>query len=196
VSGYNFEHLEALARFAQNLNIEDIEFLRFKPAGRGKETYYKYRLNDEQNRQLYPLLRKIFELTGIPIKIDCSFIPMMCYHQPDQEIMGLLSVYGCEAGNALLGVRSNGEFSGCSFLENNESIMTINESWDGSPHLNNCRNWIKHAPHPCVDCEFLEICKGGCHAVAQFETGDFFSPDPECPFVVDYKRVSRSYLVR
>jgi len=98
--------------------------------------------------------------------------------------MEQFSVYGCEAGNVLLGVRSDGRFAGCSFMSGDESIFDLPRLWNGSEHLDRLRNWTYQAPEPCRSCEYLEICKGGCRAVSEFVTGEMFTPDPECPFVV------------
>jgi len=97
--------------------------------------------------------------------------------------MEQFSVYGCEAGNVLLGVRSDGRFAGCSFLSGNESIFDLPRLWNGSESLDRLRNWTRQAPEPCRSCEYLEICRGGCRAVSAFVSGDLFLPDPECPFV-------------
>ena len=108
---------------------------------------------------------------------------MFCWHRPDKTLMEQFSVYGCEAGNVLLGVRSDGRFAGCSFLSGEESIFDLPRLWSGSESLERLRNWIDQAPEPCRSCEYLDICKGGCRAVSAFVAGDGFAPDPECPFV-------------
>ena len=98
-------------------------------------------------------------------------------------MMEQFSVYGCEAGNVLLGVRSDGRFAGCSFLSGEESIFELPRLWSGSESFARLRNWIDQAPEPCRSCEYLDICKGGCRAVSGFVAGDGCAPDPECPFV-------------
>jgi radical SAM protein with 4Fe4S-binding SPASM domain len=50
------------------------------------------------------------------------------------------------------------------------------------------KTWTKTAPEPCRSCVYLDICKGGCHAVSEYVTGNFDNPDPDCPFVVEYKK--------
>ena len=98
-------------------------------------------------------------------------------------MMEQFSVYGCEAGNVLLGVRSDGRFAGCSFLSGEENIFELPHLWSGSEHLSRLRAWPGQAPEPCRSCDYLDICKGGCRAVSEFVTGDFSAPDPECPFL-------------
>ncbi|MHA1466258.1 MAG: SPASM domain-containing protein, partial [Candidatus Heimdallarchaeaceae archaeon] len=39
---------------------------------------------------------------------------------------------------------------------------------------------------PCSSCRYVKICRGGCHVVSEFVTGEFSNPDPECPIVAEY----------
>jgi radical SAM protein with 4Fe4S-binding SPASM domain len=184
VTRQNLDRLGEVLAFAAQRNLTDVEFLRFKPSGRGKLEYFEKRLTPAQNLEFYPMLKRFYEDYNFPAKIDCSFVPMFCFHRPDKMLMQQFSVYGCEAGNVLLGVRSDGRFAGCSFMSGDESIFDLPRLWNGSEDLERLRNWTYQAPEPCRSCEYLEICKGGCRAVSEFVTGERFAPDPECPFVV------------
>lgn len=187
VTRQNFDRLGQVLAFAAKRNLTDVEFLRFKPSGRGRLEYFESRLTPDQNREFYPMLKRLYDEYNVPAKIDCSFVPMFCWHRPDKSLMEQFAVYGCEAGNILLGVRSDGRFAGCSFLSDDESIFDLPELWTRSQRLQDLRSWIDRAPEPCRSCDYLDICKGGCRAVSAFVTGDMFAPDPECPFVLDAK---------
>ena len=183
VSRQNFERLTGVFDFAAKRGLTDVEFLRLKPTGRARSVYFERRLTPAQNREFYPAIRNLSQEYGVAAKIDCSFVPMFCWHRPDKALMEQFSVYGCEAGNVLLGVRSDGRFAGCSFLSGEENILELPRLWGDSEHLSRLREWPDRAPEPCRSCDYLEICKGGCRAVAGFVAGDFYAPDPECPFV-------------
>ncbi len=183
VTRENFGRLAQVFAFAGERGLSDVELLRLKPSGRGKMGYYEKRLTPAQNRELYPAIRRLSGQYDVPAKIDCSFVPMFCWHRPDKTKMEQFSVYGCEAGNVLLGICSDGKFAGCSFLPGEEDIIKLRELWNGSKHLTRLRNWHDRAPEPCRNCHYLDICKGGCRAVAGFVSGDIFAPDPECPFM-------------
>jgi radical SAM protein with 4Fe4S-binding SPASM domain len=188
VTRQNFDQLAGVFTYAGDRGLTDVEFLRLKPSGRGKLDYFERRLTPAQNLEFYPTIRRLSqECGGLAAKIDCSFVPMFCWHRPDKSMMEQFSVYGCEAGNVLLGVRSDGRFAGCSFLSGEESIFDLPRLWDGSEYLSRLREWPNQAPEPCCSCDYLEICKGGCRAVAGFVADDSFAPDPECPFVVERK---------
>ena len=180
---HNFARLAPVFEFAARRGLTDLEFLRLKPAGRARSDYFRRRLTAEQNRFFYPMIRDLSREWGVAAKIDCSFVPMFCWHKPDKALMEQFSVYGCEAGNVLLGVRSDGRFAGCSFLSGEESILELPGLWSGSQHLQELRQWSDRAPEPCRSCDYLEICKGGCRAVSKFVAGDLYAPDPECPFL-------------
>ncbi len=182
VTRQSFAHLHELFTFARERGLSDVELLRLKPSGRGRQNYFERRLTPAQNREFYPMLRRLSLDCGVPAKIDCSFVPMFCWHRPDKKMMEQFSVYGCEAGNVLLGVRSDGRFAGCSFLSGEESVFELPRLWSSSEHLSRLRTWTDRAPEPCRSCDYLEICKGGCRAVAGFVGGDFSASDPECPF--------------
>lgn len=186
VSRKNYRHLGTLVSYAINKNMNEIEFLKYKPSGRGRAHYQQFSLSQEMVRSFYPLILSLQGESKIELKIDCSFIPALLYHKPPVDELEALAVTGCDGGNLLLGVKSNGTFSACSFVENNENVADINELWHTSTHLNAFRNWTKNPPEPCRSCEYLAICRGGCRAVALHLTGRFDAPDPECPFVFDY----------
>ncbi len=183
VTRENFDRLAGVVAFAGEKGLADVEFLRLKPAGRGKRDYFERRLTPSQNREFYPMIRHLSQHYRVPTKIDCSFVPMFCWHRPDKEMMEQFSVYGCEAGNVLLGIRSDGRFAGCSFLSGAESVFDLPALWNSSEQLARLRGWTDAAQEPCESCDYLAICKGGCRAVAGFVSGNCFAPDPECPFV-------------
>jgi len=177
-----------LFAYAADKKLNEIEFLRLKPSGRGRQVYMRQRTTHAQNVALTPKLAELSEKYGLAAKIDCSFVPMLCYHRPPRELLESMATYGCEAGNVLLGARSNGAIGGCSFLpDSGLNIIDLPKTYQTTPAFNVFRDWVNHAPQPCCDCDYLDICKGGCHAVAQFTGGSYQTPDPDCPFVVDYQ---------
>jgi radical SAM protein with 4Fe4S-binding SPASM domain len=189
----NFDGLADLAGYAKGKGVNEIEFLRFKPAGRGTSMYQEEKTTYEQNVRLIPLLMELSQTHGLCMKIDCSFMPMMCYHKPPREVLETTAAYGCEAANVLLGIRSDGSAAGCSFLPGaGISIFQLRESWEAHEEFIRYRTWVEKAPEPCRECDYLDICKGGCHAVAAFVTGSIDHPDPDCPWVVEHAREGKS----
>ena len=185
----NFEGLGELFAHAASMGCNEIELLRFKPVGRGRSLDASERTSYAQNVALIPLLGKLSERYGLCAKVDCSFVPMMCYHRLPIELLERTATYGCEAANVLLGVRSDGAVSGCSFLPApGWSIFELPARWQTEPSFLELRSWPERAPEPCTSCEYLEICKGGCHAVAAAVCGSAAEPDPDCPRVVEHRQ--------
>jgi radical SAM protein with 4Fe4S-binding SPASM domain len=183
----NFTRIPGLFAYAKKKGVNEIEFLRFKPSGRGRNLYKKAKTTFQQNMRLAPLLAGLSRKYGITTKIDCSFIPMLCIHNPPLDYLKATATYGCEAGNVLIGARSNGLINGCSFLPPSTiSIFKLKEKWQDDEYFNQFRRWYKNPPAPCDTCEYLCICKGGCRAVALFHYGNMHMPDPDCPRVVNY----------
>jgi radical SAM protein with 4Fe4S-binding SPASM domain len=192
VGCHNFDGIGELFDYAAKKKLNEIEFLRLKPSGRGKEKYLSQRTTHEQNVLLTPMLAGLSAQYGIGAKIDCSFVPMFCYHNPPVEMLEAMATYGCEAGNVLLGVRSNGAVSGCSFLKSSGlSIFDLRSGMNREGHFEKITCWVQRAPEPCKSCNYLGICKGGCHAVSEYVTGDFNNPDPDCPKVIEYQMENR-----
>jgi radical SAM protein with 4Fe4S-binding SPASM domain len=187
VSCKNYSHLEEIVAYAAAIKVNEIEFLKFKPFGKGKNRYHEYALTQEMIRSFYPTLKRLAKKYPVELKIDCSFIPSMVFHKPPKDELEMLAVTGCDGGNILLAVRNNGCFSGCSFIENSESVFDLESKWHNSQHLKNFRELTTNAQEPCRSCNYLSICRCGCRVVSLYRYNDFFAPDPECPVVFEYK---------
>lgn len=185
----NFDALDGLFAFAAAKGVNEIEVLRYKPTGRARDRYAACRTTFEQNVRLLPVLRDLSAACRLTAKIDCSFVPMLCWHDPPRELLTATATYGCEAGNVLVGVRSDGRVSGCSFLPPSDlSVFDLEATWTSTPQFDRWRTWPARACEPCKSCAYLDICKGGCHAVSAAVLGDGDRPDPDCPRVVEYAR--------
>jgi radical SAM protein with 4Fe4S-binding SPASM domain len=185
----NFPGLPDLFAYGRAKGVSEIELLRYKPVGRAASParYLVERMGPAENVALVPLVTELGERHRLTAKIDCSFVPMMCYHRPPLAALEATATYGCEAGNVLLGARSDGSVSGCSFLPaTGLSLFDLPERWADHPDLVALRSWPERAPEPCRSCEYLGLCKGGCHAVAALVSGDLALPDPDCPWVVEH----------
>ncbi len=188
----NYDGIENLFKYAAEKKVNHISFLRFKPAGRAKTLYDKEKTTHLQNISLFPMLKKLSKKYKLEIKIDCSFMPMIFWHDSAQESFKNITRYGCEAGNVHWLMQSNGIVTPCAFLNNapSFSIFDIKSNPHQVKYFERIKNWIKSAPQPCSSCDHLNICKGGCHGVAEFVTGSFYESDPDCPFVVEYKKAN------
>ena len=58
VSKQSLPFLEKVCQYAKSQKVKDVLFLRLKPKGRGKNFYSQFKLSNEENISLFPLLKK------------------------------------------------------------------------------------------------------------------------------------------
>lgn len=186
VTRRNFDHLPEVVAYARRMRLNNVEFLRIKPAGRGRDAYYDLRMTPEQGRGLYPMVLGLARRHRIALHVDCSLTPFLCFHEPDPEKLTKLGLFGCEGGNVLAAIGPAGAMTACSFDAHAElDARDAPERWEAS--FDRFRRWPDRAPEPCNACPYLRHCKGGCHVVAEFVAGDPGAPDPECPRVLAWR---------
>lgn len=188
VSRQSFDHLHEVVALARRLKLNEVEFLRFKPAGRGVGTFEDEDLTPEQARRIFPKAQWLTLRYRMRVKLDCSFAPMVFWHKPSPLVARFFGVVGCEGGNLLASIMPDGRWMGCSFggpregsvFDRAQTRQTLERGFTAF------RNYIHSAPEPCRSCEYLSLCKGGCRVVAQAR-GDWWQPDPGCPRVVEHR---------
>jgi MoaA/NifB/PqqE/SkfB family radical SAM enzyme len=165
----SFPYLEATVARARDLGAREAQLLRYKPAGRAARLdYLGKRLGRDQVAALGDVVRRIactMQPSNFRLRIDCAMVALLSdvfYERPAE--LEALGVFGCEAGNKLSAVRTDGRAAPCSFLPPGEA----------PPHGREA---------PCAGCALAKVCRGGCKAVARF-LGGGDGPDPECPRVV------------
>lgn len=184
VSRSSYEGLDDLVRLASRLRLDEVELLRFKPAGRGLRTFDAEDLTAEQAESFFPLVRRLTFRHRLRVKLDCSFAPMVFWHRPPVAVAKFFGVLGCEGGNVLASVMPDGSLTGCSFGGPSEG--SVFEPSGLEPMFKNgfaaFRSFVARAPEPCASCEYLSLCKGGCRVVAAAK-GSWWQSDPGCPRV-------------
>jgi len=184
VSRRNFDDLEAILRYARNKGLNQVELLRFKPAGRGRALFPEMDLTPAQARAFYPTVTALARKFPIRLRLDCSFMPMVYAHGPDPARLDLFAVSGCHGGEMLLGGGPAGEVHACSFAAPERRDLADLRAWWAAPDTFAAfRSWQERAPAPCRDCAYLALCRGGCHVVAEAVHGSADLPDPGCPYV-------------
>ena len=169
--------------------MNEIAFLRLKPTGRSRADYLNNKLTDAQCRVVAQLIKKLSKKHKIAAKFDCSLVPLICYTRPSLEELNGRLIRGCEAGNYLISISSQGKVSGCGFIQSDGlNIRDLKDEWSRNTRLCELRQSFLTLKEPCRSCMYREVCRGGCKAVSEFYTGSLYHPDPECPYVVDYMK--------
>jgi radical SAM protein with 4Fe4S-binding SPASM domain len=191
VSRTSYEHVGEVVALAKRLRLNEVELLRFKPAGRGVGTFADEDLTPDQARGLFPKVRWLALRHRMRLKLDCSFAPMVFWHKPPLWVARFFGVVGCEGGNLLASVMPDGQLTGCSFGGPPEASIfdaaATQRAFDSG--FGAFRDYVSRAPEPCKSCAYLSLCKGGCRVVAQ-ANGDWWQPDPGCPRVEAFRRAA------
>jgi radical SAM protein with 4Fe4S-binding SPASM domain len=189
VTRASFEELDALFAYTRRRRLNEIELLRFKPAGRGEKTYARLRCTDDQHRRFLPHVLGLARRHRVRVRVDCSYTPMIAWHDPGPELLGKLAVYGCTGGDFLIGARASGVMTACSFAAPPPGRPTVDQLgayWDRADAFGPFRAW-REASEPCRSCSYHALCRGGCRVVSAFSAGDASAPDPECPRVLAHR---------
>ncbi len=191
--------LESLAETIREAGASEWSWLRFKPAGRGRESWDRLAPPAAMLDTLWPRLLEAEAATGLQIRIDCALVPFVATRVPVDRLVAL-GVYGCEGGRTMWARGHDTRWAPCSFrLEPNLSTavpeapesdplaladQALGEQWEADEEL---QRWRTMRPRgACEGCAAWQVCRGGCRVVADFLTGDRFAPDPECPRVRAY----------
>jgi len=197
VTRHNFDSLDEIFSYAKRRRLNEVELLRFKPAGRGISTYADMHCSDAQHREFLPTILRGAKRHRLRIRVDCSYMPMLAHHKPSRELLAKLSVYGCTGGDFLIGAKATGQVTACSFApppEGGPNVDTLADYWQDKDAFGAFRDW-KSPDEPCASCEYHSLCRGGCRIVSKHLRGDDRKPDPECPRVVDAKQHRRQLTV-
>jgi radical SAM protein with 4Fe4S-binding SPASM domain len=192
VTRVNFGELDELLAYARRRRLNEVELLRFKPSGRGAAAYAHLTCSDAQHRAFWPLVSRAARRHRVRVRVDCSYTPMLVHHRLDRRVLEQLAVYGCTAGDFLVGAKATGALSACSFApaaEGRPALDEIGDYWTRAGAFAPFRSW-RDADEPCRSCEYHTLCRGGCKAVSLHVLGDARKPDPECPRVVDHRRAA------
>lgn len=191
VTRKNFADLEDVFRYAKKRRLNEIELLRFKPAGRGAHAFADLTCTDAQHRAFLPTILALCRRHRVRVRVDCSYTPMLAYHDPGAELLAKLCVYGCTGGDFLIGAKASGVMTACSFAPPPEGKPRVDELaayWETQEAFGAFRSWRTDATEPCRSCAYHDLCRGGCKVVSRHLVGDLAAPDPECPKVVDFQR--------
>ena len=75
VTRHNFDQIDALFGYARRRRLNEVELLRFKPAGRGTSAFATLTCTDAQHRALLPSLLAASRRHRLRARVDCSYTP-------------------------------------------------------------------------------------------------------------------------
>ena len=171
----NVEQVDSYEALADEYGAE-LRLTRFRPSGRGIETWHDLHPTAQQQRDLYHwLLARPHVLTGD------SFFHLSALGEP------LPGLNLCGAGRVVCLIDPVGDVYACPFVLHDEfKAGSIHQDggfaqvWRSSELFTSLRE--PSSPGACGSCGSYDACGGGCMA-AKFFTGlPLDAPDPECVF--------------
>jgi mycofactocin radical SAM maturase len=175
VTRENATQLDAFAAMADSYGAQ-LRLTRFRPSGRGAETWEALHPTSDQQRMLYHWLRQHPDvLTGD------SFFHLSALGEP------LDGLNLCGAGRVVCLIDPIGDVYACPFVIDREFLAGnvrhrggFAQVWRHSALFSSLRE--PQSAGACASCGSYDACQGGCMA-AKFFTGlPLDGPDPECVF--------------
>ena len=188
VTSQNLRHLPALAAALADLGVVEWQWLRFKPSGRGADTYERFVLAPDDASSLWPLALDLEARHGLTIRFDCAMVPFIAEHVDAPSLARTLDVSGCVAGERLITRSAAGRWKPCSFAAEDSDDAPLAEAWRQDPTLRAWRAFADALPAPCSTCPWADVCRGGCRVVSRHVTGEALRPDPECARVREHRQ--------
>ncbi|MDG1481437.1 MAG: radical SAM protein [Myxococcota bacterium] len=176
------EALRALGQAIQDAGAREWQWLRFKPVGRGAQTWAQLSPAPEQLDRVWNRALQAEADTGLIIRFDCALTPFLVDADIPRDRMEALGVVGCIGGESLWARDTAGNMSPCSFFPGESGDADLSARWASDPTLADWRQRAAEPPAPCASCDHAAICRGGCRAVAA-HFGDPMAADPQCPRV-------------
>ena len=167
----NYTQLDELRKLANDYGAE-LRVSRFRPSGRGKESR-DYLGPDKEQLEAFAEWLERHDL----VRTGDSFF---CLTSENRRRKGLDM---CGAAKMTYCISPTGDVYPCAFLQErlflvgNVRERLLRDMWDNSPVFAQFRN-LNVAT--CVTCSRLEVCRGGCPAMAYHTYHDINMPDPEC----------------
>jgi mycofactocin radical SAM maturase len=167
----NADQLDEMLALARRFDAK-LRISRFRPSGRGTDSWARLRPTEPQLQHLTAWLGKHPEvLTG-----DSFFFLNINGRDP-------YALDGCGAGSLTCCIAPDGALYPCAFLQSPPFLAgKIGEKpliaiWRDAPVLQAFRK----GSVACIECPLLGECGGGCPAVSYGATGTAAAIDPECP---------------
>ena len=184
VTSMNFNQLGRMKELATVYGAR-LRVSRFRPSGRGRDSWETLRLNSFQLQELAAWLNS-----------DPSILTGDSFFSISQDGKRQLGLDMCGACKMTCCIDPSGDVYPCAFMqspdfcggnlkegtsrhssESGNPGGRFKDIWDNSPVF---RYFRQLEPESCRHCPRFEKCRGGCPAVAYFLNNDLNSADPEC----------------
>lgn len=167
----NADEVPDLQKLADEIGVT-LRISRFRPSGRGAQTY----------EELKPTPAQLIEFSDWLGKNDNIRTGDSFFSLTPQERQGL-GLNLCGACKLTCCVSPTGKVYPCAFLQSERFESgdlrknSFKDIWDNAEIFNDFRELRVYS---CEGCDRFDQCHGGCPAVAYYLKGDIAGGDPEC----------------
>ncbi|MBU7045498.1 MAG: SPASM domain-containing protein [Theionarchaea archaeon] len=212
VTRLNKNYLFNTLEFARKLHTQGFLAIKFFPYGRGGQNLEQLELPYNDWKTLLLELTKMKEedssLEYFQVSVTCPweyYLPLMSegytvddieriwnYITPlGSEVYRSMRDLGCNAGVTTCALSPNGDVFPCGTVSarvpglfcGNARERGLSSVWKNSEMFHKLRQLnLSEIRGACTDCEYKDVCGGGCRSRAFVQRNDLRDPDPLCPF--------------
>jgi len=171
----NYKELPNVIQICNELNVDAFNLSQFVPVGRGTTEI-------DLPPEVWKDILELWDYNRRRLSGKMQFIT----HEAqqiliDSSLYGRRLFNGCQAGNGVCCIKSNGDVIPCVMLDipiGNLKEKSFSQIWENSSILTNINNRDLYS-EPCKTCDYVEKC-GGCRGVAYGVTGNYLEKDTHC----------------
>ncbi|MFQ5831858.1 MAG: radical SAM protein [Candidatus Thorarchaeota archaeon] len=177
ITPFNFDEMPAILDLALSKGAHRLVVKPLVPSGRASLSCEP--VSPEQHKKA---VMDLISLTGRNREETRDYVQFLAPCLPflvDREYVKYSE--SCECGDGLAFITSSGDVQPCGYAHlvlGNLLETSLEHIWSSSAIIRRWRNGRLNGK--CLTCEFGEICRGGCRAIAYETTGNLTSPDPTC----------------
>ncbi len=177
ITSFNYDEMPAILELTLKEGAHRLIVKPLVPSGRGSLSHEP--LSPKQHKRAIADLIDQIHTDPVKIRKHVQFLIPCFPFLIDQEYVQH-SEY-CECGEGLAFIAYNGDVQPCGYAHlvlGNLLESSLEDLWSNSPDVSKWRD--NRLNGKCQVCDFGEVCRGGCRAVAYETTGSLTSPDPTC----------------
>lgn len=172
VNKFNNTHVYQTGELLNRLGIKKFIANRIIPSSFNKDI-----ISEKQARLIVSDMLKLEHKYSMNIS-TCRMIPY-CFFSDINDCHKYTHFRGCNAGKRHMVVGINGSTKACvheSLNYGNVKEIGFKQAWK------NMYKWRRKdfLPKVCQECEFIDLCEGGCRQVAEIYVGDWTGKDNLC----------------
>jgi len=181
LSKINYKEVKELIKLAETLEVDELLFKNYKPAGKGLINVDRYDLTPQEWEKVYKKLIKFQRHSKVNIGLGAEPLLHLLSESPSENDENQSLIRGAPCGKLSLCIKPNGDITPCAYVNLVLGNMLKDDLlyiWQNSPILYQLRN--KKPTGKCTKCPNFEWCQGGCFAAAYNTSGCIDAPDPHC----------------